>query len=328
VAARLARRHLERDLPEASEIAFALRAAGAPYVWPRVWALRGAGAGSEAVLRADAWIRSLSFEGDARCALQGARNDAGNEAWVALAVDVLADLRALPTSATVGSAIDFEAQLLFDTPHAELLLLGPRGLPRHLSLARESRTLRSTFRTEHAGVWLVQLMADAAGGPRPVAEALVFAGTEPDPAFASRIAPGEDVPLGDDPAAALFAMANQARSSEGTPTLRRHATLDSVALSHARAMQQAARLAHDVGSGTPDRRVEDAGLRPRSVGENVAHAMDARSAHRVLWSSPSHRQNLLTRRFDHLGVGLASDPDGTLWVAEVFAELDALGLAP
>jgi uncharacterized protein YkwD len=247
---------------------------------------------------------------------------------VALAVDVLADLRALPTSATVGRDIDFEAQLLFDTPHAELLLLGPRGLPRRLSLARESRTLRSNFRAEHAGAWLVQLMADAAGGPRPVAEALVFAGTEPDATFASRSAPGEDVPLGADPAEALFSMANQARSSEDTPPLRRHATLDRVALSHARAMQQAARLAHDVGSGSPDRRVEEAGLSPRAVGENVAHAMDVRSAHRVLWSSPSHRQNLLTRHFDHLGVGLASDPDGTIWVAEVFAQLDTLGFLP
>jgi uncharacterized protein YkwD len=201
-------------------------------------------------------------------------------------------------------------------------------VPRRVSLARESRALRAQFRVEHPGAWLVQLMADAAGGPRPVAEALVFAGTEPDATFASRIAPGEDVNLGADPAEALFAMANQARRSEGTPALRRHATLDRVALSHARAMQQAARLAHDVGSGTPDRRAEEAGLTPRAIGENVAHAMDVRSAHRVLWSSPSHRQNLLTRHFDHLGVGLASDPDGTLWVVELFAELDTLGLAP
>ena len=328
VASRLAERHLEHDLPDASEIAFALRSAGSPYVWPRVWALRGEGAEREAVPRAAAWLASLEFEGDARCALRGARGGTAGEAWVAVAVDVLADLRPLPTSVELGAFVEFDAELLVETPFAELVLLGPSGPPRRVPVSREGSALRARFRAERRGPWLLQVMADAAFGPRPVAEALLFAGSAPDASYVAAPAPGEDAAGALGPKQALFAMANRARRSEGARELSPHETLDRAAQAHAEAMQRAARLAHDVGEGTPDRRVEATGLAARGVGENIAHAMDPRSAHRVLWWSPSHRRNLLTRHFDHLGVGVAADPDGSLWVAEVFAELDGIAFDP
>lgn len=328
VAARLAERKLVGQLPDPDEIAYALRAAGSPYVWPRVWALDGEGAEQEVIPRARAWLRSFVFDGEARCALAGAKAGSAHEAWVAIAVDVLADLRPLPTSAPVGSDVELEAELLFDASHAELLLLGPSGLPRRVPLSHEERRLRARVRGDREGKWLIQLMADAGGGPRPVAEALLFAGRAPEASYATQNAPGEAA--GDDPDVerALFAMANLARRSEGARSLRPHSELDRVAEAHAQAMQHAARLAHDVGQGPPNHRVEDAGLAALAVGENIAHAMDPKSAHRVLWWSPSHRKNLLTSHFDHLGIGVARDPDGSLWVAQVFAQLEGVHVGP
>ena len=42
-------------------------------------------------------------------------------------------------------------------------------------------------------------------------------------------------------------------------------------------------------------------------------------AHRALWASPSHRDNMLQPRFDRVGVGVCTDPDGSVWVTEAFA---------
>ena len=42
-------------------------------------------------------------------------------------------------------------------------------------------------------------------------------------------------------------------------------------------------------------------------------------AHRMVWSSPSHRANVLSGRFSALGVGVARGKDGSLWVAELFS---------
>jgi uncharacterized protein YkwD len=84
-------------------------------------------------------------------------------------------------------------------------------------------------------------------------------------------------------------------------------------------MAMARELAHDVGDGDPLERLHVAGLDPRSAGENVAHAATVPLAHRALWASPSHRANLLGREYDRVGVGVARDTHGDVWVVETFA---------
>jgi uncharacterized protein YkwD len=66
--------------------------------------------------------------------------------------------------------------------------------------------------------------------------------------------------------------------------------------------------------------VQAAELSILATGENVAHAIDVTRAHRALWASPSHRENLLQPRFDRVGIGIALDADGSIWVCEVFAD--------
>ena len=115
-------------------------------------------------------------------------------------------------------------------------------------------------------------------------------------------------------------MLNLARQSEPSPPLSSNAALDQVAERHAQAMRLHKRIAHDVGDGDPRSRVEQTNLDILATGENVAHALDVVRAHRALWASPSHRENLLEPRFDGVGIGIAADADGSLWVCEVFAD--------
>ena len=62
------------------------------------------------------------------------------------------------------------------------------------------------------------------------------------------------------------------------------------------------------------------GLAPgwRTVGENVAVAVDVTDAHRALMRSPEHRANILGA-FTHAGFGAAQSADGRWWLAQVFA---------
>jgi uncharacterized protein YkwD len=85
-------------------------------------------------------------------------------------------------------------------------------------------------------------------------------------------------------------------------------------------MRDAQTLAHDTGSGDPKRRLETAGLDVLAAGENVAHAATSERAHRAVWSSPSHRANLLHARFDAIGIGVAVGPDGSVWTCQLFAD--------
>lgn len=301
-------------------ISYQLRAAGAPYVWPRAWLFTGSeGEVDAARVRMTRWLAGFGDGGARRCGV-ALRHEAGGQLVVAaIAVDALADLQAMPTRVRVGSWLDVRAQLRVPASDAKLVILGPRGVPHTVPTSFNEGRARARFNADQPGTWLVQLLAAVDGGPRPLLEALVFAGTEPSAAEAVAKAPGEAAAApNSEPRAALYAMVNAARESERLAPLQPDSRLEELAQAHAQAMRAARKTAHDAGDGDLNQRLERAGLE-LSAGENVAHAANAALAQRALWASPSHRENLLFRGFDLMGIGVAVDPDGTLWVCQVFA---------
>ncbi len=304
----------------AEDIALVLRAEGAPYVWPHAWSLSGGRAGASASERFVTWLAAMPHAGVGRCGgalVKGPER----EVAVAIAVDVLADLEPLPIHTRAGTWLEVKARLLVPATEAKVVVLGPHGQPHAVPSTLEQRSVRARFHADRAGPWLVQVLATVAGGPRPVAEARVFAGDAPKTLGGASRAPGEQAATDGDPADSIFAMVNGARRSEGLGPLRRDPRLERVARAHAEAMRAERRLAHDAADGSPGDRVQNAGIAARAVGENVARAADAKHAHRTLWQSPSHRSNLLERGFDSCGIGVVSDADGTIWVCELFATL-------
>ena len=319
VAAQLVDRRSEAGSElDVDTISYALRAAGAPYVWPRAWLFSGGeGEVDAAKTRMQRWLGGFSDGGARRCGVV-VRHEANARMTVAaVAVDVLADLEALPTRARIGQWIEVRAQLRVPASEAKLVVLGPRGAPRPVPTSLDQGHVRARFNADAEGAWLVQLLGSVDGGPRPLLEALIFAGIEPPRTPTTNQAPGEDT-RASDPRAALYAMVNAARASERGAPLSRDARLETLAQEHAEAMRSARKTAHDTGDGDLVRRLERAGLE-LSAGENVAHAGSAALAQRALWASPSHRENLLFHGFDTVGIGVAPDADGTLWVCQVFA---------
>ena len=329
VAERFARRQAEDLAPlDVSEISFALRAEGSPYVWPRAWTLEGGDLSSPAAVeRMHGWLSSFDDGGERRCGIALATTR-DRRVLSAVAVDALADLEPLPVQLRVGAWVDVNASVLVAASDAKLIVLGPSGAPYAVPTTFDGRRARARFHADRPGAFLIQLLANVAGGPRPVLEATVYADVRPPTSYFGDAAPGEPTqPLAADAdkTAALLAMVNQARASEQSSVLERDATLDGIAERHAQAMRKQKRIAHDAGDGDPRSRVEGADLSILATGENVAHALDVTRAHRALWASPSHRENLLQPRFDRVGIGVALDPDGSIWVCEVFADFPDQG---
>jgi len=327
VAERFARRQSTGSAPlDVSEISFALRAEGSPYVWPRAWTLEGGDLASPAAVeRMRGWLDSWGDGGERRCGM-ALTTTHERSVLAAVAVDVLADLEPVPVRLRVGTWVDVNATLLVPTSDAKVIVLGPNGAPYTVPTSFDGRQARARFHADRPGAFLIQVLASVAGGPRPVLEATVYADVRPPTSFFGDAAPGEPPgPLGSgvDKTQALFSMVNEARATEQSPALIRDAALDGIAGRHAEAMRKLKRIAHDAGDGDPQSRVQASDLSVLAAGENVAHALDVTRAHRALWASPSHRENLLQPRFDKIGIGIAADPDGSIWVCEVFAEIAA-----
>jgi len=321
VAKQLAERQIEvGGKLDVDALGYSLRAAGAPYVRPRAWLFNSDEGDLEtAKARMQRWLGSFADGGARRCGV-AVRREGGSRISVAVvAVDVLADLERLPTRARIGQWLEVRATVRVPATEAKLIVLGPRGAPFPVPTSFDDGRVRARFNADVPGQWLVQLLGSVDGGPRPLLEALVFAGEDPPRSAAVSKAPGEDASNArDDPRLALYAMVNAARESEGSAPLARDPRLEALAAEHAEAMRRTHKTAHDTGQGDPNQRLERAGLE-LSAGENIAHAGSAVLAQRVLWASPSHRENLLFHGYDLVGIGVAPDADGTLWVCQIFA---------
>jgi uncharacterized protein YkwD len=309
--------------PDPDRVVSVLRAQGEPHVRPRISSAKIRKTVDDDALRAQ--LEPAKRPGT-RCGVAFARPDPGtgkegDELFVAVAVDALADLDALPTRARTGEWLTFASTLHVPATNAKLVVLGPRGLPRTVptSIDRSSGKVRARFALDRPGAFTVQLVAELAAGLQPLLEARVFADVEPTHYDASTPVPGEEIADGADPATRLGRMTTALRTSESLPALTRDERLDALARAHAEKMRGARTVAHDLGDGDLGLRFESAGLAAKVVGENVARARSIVLAHRALHASPSHRMTLLRADYTHMGVAVVPDDSGDVFVCEVFA---------
>ncbi|MDF2695757.1 MAG: Transporter [Labilithrix sp.] len=302
-----------------------VRALGEPHLRPRIVSTSRRGGHDDDVLRTHL---ESARRPDTRCGVAFARPEIengreGNELFVAVAVEALADLEALPTHARTGEWLTFTSRLHVPATNAKLVVLGPRGLPRTVptSIDRASGAVRARFALDRPGAFTVQLVGDLANGPQPLLEARIFADVAlPAGEETPSPAPGEEAGAdATDPAAALARMTAAARAAESLPPLKRNERLDALAYAHAEKMSEKQAVAHDLGDGDLAQRFEVAALAATSVAENVARARSIVLAHRALHASPSHRMNLLRPEHTHFGVGVVRDEAGNVHVCQVFA---------
>jgi uncharacterized protein YkwD len=112
---------------------------------------------------------------------------------------------------------------------------------------------------------------------------------------------------------------NSLRSSQGIAPLREHDALTRKAEEWAQHMASTGRLEHSALSANLG------SLEWRALAENVAYTTPTSDTLRTLFNmlagSAGHRANMLNRDFTHMGVGVAQDRSGRVWVTEVFAKL-------
>ena len=129
--------------------------------------------------------------------------------------------------------------------------------------------------------------------------------------------------------AVMLQRINELRAAQQLAPLARSAELDAVARAHSTEMAQAGTLTHiSPTTGSPEDRVQRAGLAPASVAENVASNRDAAMAQEALAASTPHRNNMLSPSATHVGIGVVPGEQG-VFATQVFAGMpDAPMVAP
>jgi uncharacterized protein YkwD len=114
-----------------------------------------------------------------------------------------------------------------------------------------------------------------------------------------------------DAEASFVAAVNRERGAAGLPALQVAGDLVAVARQHAGRMAGSDHLHHNAGLGGAVGGWE-------KIGENVGHGADVGDLHAAFVASPSHRANVLDPEWTQVGVGVAVDGHGDLWVTQVF----------
>lgn len=123
----------------------------------------------------------------------------------------------------------------------------------------------------------------------------------------------------DDTARELFDEVNVERAAAGVAPLQWSDTLAGVAADYADEMYRSGNLAHQsTMSGSPEDRLEAAGISATVHAENLALGATGAGVHEALMVSPPHRGAMLSGEFDRVGVGVVSGPFGLMTV-QIFA---------
>jgi uncharacterized protein YkwD len=117
----------------------------------------------------------------------------------------------------------------------------------------------------------------------------------------------------------IVRLVNRERQSRGLAALVSDERLQQAARRHSQRMAAANEISHQF-AGEPELQLRLRAVRWDASGENVAVAADAERAHTALMHSPHHRDNILDREFNSVGIGVVSTARG-VFVTQDFARV-------
>lgn len=168
-----------------------------------------------------------------------------------------------------------------------------------------------SFTPEMSGKYVLEIIATT--GEILFNRAFYISESEVLPVF-----PKEQLTIRSDNKSSIVAWTNFLRQNMDRPALPTNPNLDQVAQKYAERMARDNFISHTDPEGRDiiDRMGD---ISFRYVGENLSYGSDLQLAINGLENSASHRQNILSRRWDKIGVGVTQNSEGDYYVVQIFA---------
>jgi uncharacterized protein YkwD len=120
---------------------------------------------------------------------------------------------------------------------------------------------------------------------------------------------------------AVLDLTNSERKKEKLPALRPSELLTKAAREHSANMAKQQKLDHVLDDKKPDERLNALSYRFVAMAENIAMAQRTPAEAIATWmsSTAGHKENLLSKDYTEIGIGIAVDKDGQRYWTQVFA---------
>jgi len=237
-----------------------------------------------------------------------------------LAVQRLSEVASFPMLAEPGETRRLEWRLAVGLGDPRVVISPPQGVVYDVPVVtRASGGYSAVISFDRgAGKYVIQLGATGAQGPVITDVMYVYVGVP----YPPPVATVDATPEGEgNPETIILARLNAERMNSGLRPLRLDARLSAVARAHSRDMAEHHFFAHvSPRTGDLDERLKRAGIRLKSSAENLSQGRSAVEAVAGLMNSPAHRRHILNPEFEQVGIGIARDDDGVLYVTQVFGQ--------
>ena len=118
----------------------------------------------------------------------------------------------------------------------------------------------------------------------------------------------------------LLNLLNEDRARNGLPPLALDPELSQLAKLKSRDMNSNHYVSHESPTfGNAVQMLDTFHYDYNSVGENIAHHATVEKAEAAFMSSDGHRRNILGSQWDKVGIGIAYDENGNVYVTQLFA---------
>jgi uncharacterized protein YkwD len=121
----------------------------------------------------------------------------------------------------------------------------------------------------------------------------------------------------------VFELTNAERKKEDVAVLKWSDELSKIARAHSENMARQKKMDHVLDGKSPFDRIKATGMTYYYAGENVAWGPDNVGIPAVMvgWmNSEKHRENILSKDFTDIGIGIARNADGQIYFTQVFAK--------
>lgn len=117
----------------------------------------------------------------------------------------------------------------------------------------------------------------------------------------------------------LLNLLNEDRARNGLPSLTMDSELSALARTKSQDMLENSYFAHESPTlGNAAAMLDNSGYDYQGVGENIAHHASVEKADAAFLSSPGHRANIMGSQWEKVGIGVAEDENGFVYVTELF----------
>jgi uncharacterized protein YkwD len=113
---------------------------------------------------------------------------------------------------------------------------------------------------------------------------------------------------------------NRERAREKLPPLKIHPLLMKAARDHTKNMARQEKMEHELDGKGPSDRTKEVGFKSGWIGENVAAGSGffPKDAVATWMQSKPHRENMLNKTYEYIGIGAARGASGEYYYTQVF----------